>query len=54
MRHLIDTYIRAEESETLSAFDDMTLIDLIVARGPDVIDVLPEGFAKTRMLQLRL
>ncbi len=35
MRHLIDTYIRAEESEKISAFDDMSLIELIVARGPD-------------------
>ncbi|MHC5825800.1 MAG: type I restriction enzyme subunit R domain-containing protein, partial [Nostoc sp.] len=26
MRHLIDTYIGAEESEIISAFDDMTLI----------------------------
>ena len=40
MRHLLDTYIRAEESETLSAFDDLTLVQLIVGprrgggRGP--------------------
>ena len=26
MRHLIDTYIRAEESENISAFDDLSLI----------------------------
>jgi len=43
MRRLIDMYISAEHSETVSAFEDMTLIDLIVARGPDVVDVLPEG-----------
>ena len=30
MRHLLDTYIRAEESEQLSGFDDMTLVELIV------------------------
>jgi hypothetical protein len=30
MRHLIDTYIRAEESEKVSAFDDISLIQLIV------------------------
>ena len=35
MRHLIDTYIRAEESKKLSAFDDLTLIQLIVERGMD-------------------
>jgi len=37
MRHLIDTYIRAEESEKISAFDDLSLIDLIVERGADAI-----------------
>ncbi|MFM8220148.1 MAG: hypothetical protein ACKOJF_14645, partial [Planctomycetaceae bacterium] len=42
MRHLIDTYIRAEESEKISAFDDMSLIQLIVERGPDAIEALPE------------
>ena len=43
MRHLIDTYIRAEESEKISAFDDLSLIQLIVERGPDAVDALPEG-----------
>ena len=33
MRHLIDTYIHAGESEKVSAFDDMSLIQLIVERG---------------------
>lgn len=43
MRHLIDTYIRAEESDKISAFDDMTLIQMIVERGVDVVDELPKG-----------
>ena len=43
MRHLLDTYIRAEESEKLSAFDDMTLVQLIVERGEDALDELPAG-----------
>ena len=43
MRHLLDTYIRAEESEKISAFDDMTLVQLIVERGPEAIDALPAG-----------
>ena len=42
MRHLLDTYIRAEESETLSEFDDLTLVELIVRRGEAGIDALPE------------
>ena len=43
MRRLIDTYIRAEESEKISAFDDMLLIKLIVERGPDFVGELPKG-----------
>ncbi len=43
MRHLLDTYIRAEESEKLSAFDDMTLVELIVERGEEAVESLPKG-----------
>lgn len=46
MRHLIDTYIRAEESEKISAFDDLSLIDLIVSRGPDAVKALPKRIQK--------
>ena len=42
MRHLLDTYIRAEESQTLSEFDDRPLVDLIVNRGEAVVDSLPD------------
>jgi type I restriction enzyme R subunit len=48
MRHLIDSYIGAEESETISAFDDMTLIQLIVQRGTDAIDALPKGIKQNQ------
>lgn len=48
MRHLIDTYIRAEESEVVSEFDDLTLIELIVERGEDAIDSFPENIKKDR------
>ena len=47
MRHLIDTYIRAEESEKISAFDDMSLIQLIVERGPDAAEAKLKGIMKT-------
>ena len=47
MRHLIDTYIRAEESEKISAFDNMSLIQLIVERGPDAADAKLKGIMKT-------
>ena len=43
MRHLLDSYIRAEESETVSAFDDMTLVELIVERGEEATHALPGG-----------
>ncbi|MCX7250625.1 MAG: type I restriction endonuclease subunit R, partial [Burkholderiales bacterium] len=46
MRHLIDTYIRAEESEKISAFDDLSLIQLIVERGHDAVAALPERVRK--------
>ncbi len=42
MRTLLDRYIAAEESETLSSFDDMTLVDLIVKKGDEAIKELPE------------
>lgn len=48
MRHLLDTYISASESEKISAFDDMTLVDLIVERGASALDALPEGIRKDR------
>ena len=43
MRHLLDTYIRAEDSEVVSAFDDMTLVDLLVRDGVGAIGQLPKG-----------
>ena len=43
MRHLLDSYIRAEDSETISKFDDMSLVQLIVERGEAAVDELPEG-----------
>jgi type I restriction enzyme R subunit len=47
MRHLIDTYIRAEESEKISTFDDMNLVQLIVERGPDAAQEKIKGVMKT-------
>lgn len=47
MRHLIDTYIGAEDSEVISKFDDMTLIELIVQRGANAINALPKGIKES-------
>ncbi len=44
MRHLIDTYIQAEDSETISPFGDLSLLDIIVKTGiAEAIDSLPNG-----------
>ena len=48
MRHLIDTYIRAEGSETLSTLGDIPLVQLIVQNGAEAIDQLPEGIRTNR------
>lgn len=48
MRHLIDTYIRAEESQKISAFDDLSLIQLIVERGASAVDELPKGIRESK------
>ena len=43
MRHLLDTYIRAEESTGVSAFEDMTLVQLLVEKSERALDLLPQG-----------
>jgi type I restriction enzyme R subunit len=48
MRHLIDTYISAEDSQVISAFDDMSLVELIVERGEQAIDKLPASIRRNR------
>ena len=43
MRHLIDAYIGAEDSDVISSFNDLSLIQLIVERGADAVKALPKG-----------
>jgi len=43
MRHLIDNYIRAEESKKIASFDDIPLVQLLVERGADAVAALPKG-----------
>ena len=44
MRHLLDTYIHAKDSDTFETFDDIPLVQLIVDKGVDAaIERLPEG-----------
>ena len=42
MRHLLDMYIRAEDSEVLMDFEELGLIELIVEKGTDALDALPK------------
>ncbi|MGW3484268.1 type I restriction endonuclease subunit R [Rhodococcus indonesiensis] len=46
MRHLLDTYIQASASETVSNFEDTGLIQLIVQLGAGALDKLPDGIKK--------
>lgn len=43
MRFLIDTYIKAEESEKVSPFDDISLLDLMETNMGEAIESLPKG-----------
>lgn len=43
MRHLIDSYILARDSEMVSTLENMTLIQLIVEQGVSVVNTFPEG-----------
>lgn len=43
MRHLIDSYVGAEESWMLANFDDLSLVELLVDKGKDAIKGLPKN-----------
>lgn len=46
MRHLLDTYIQADDSEVISEFENAGLVDLIVKLGAGAIPTLPPGIVK--------
>ena len=49
MRHLIDTYIQADEPRKVSPFDEMPLLEIIERLGiQKAIDQLPEGMKANR------
>jgi type I restriction enzyme R subunit len=49
MRHLIDTYIEASEPRTISPFDNMPLLELIVKTGiASAINNLPAGLKASK------
>lgn len=48
MRFLLDTYVRAEPSEQLIEIEDLGLVDLIVKKGAEALDDLPEGIRESQ------
>ena len=46
MRHLIDTYIKAEDSEVVSDLDDISLIDLVASKGAEAADAAARKLGK--------
>ncbi len=49
MRHLLDTYIEADEPRKISPFDNMSLLDLIVKTGiAEAINRMPGGIGASR------
>lgn len=48
MRVLLDRYITAKESEKLTAFDNVSLVDLIVEKGEDAIGALPDSIKQSK------
>jgi len=48
MRHLLDMYIRADDSEPLIDFGELGLIKLIVEKGIEATELLPEGIRKNQ------
>lgn len=49
MRHLLDMYIRADDSEQLLDFEELGIIDLIVENSPsDLIKALPDGLSENQ------
>lgn len=48
MRHLIDSYIGADESKKISAFDDASLLDLVITNPEKFEDKMPERMRKDK------
>jgi type I restriction enzyme R subunit len=49
MRHLIDTYIQADEARPISPFEGISILELIVKTGiANAINTLPEGLKRNQ------
>jgi len=47
MRHLIDTYIKSDESKKVSAFDELTFVELFVSDPDAAMTAMPEGIKRS-------
>lgn len=47
MRHLLDMYIRADDSETLMDFEELGLIDLILNKQGKGLETMPKSFQES-------
>ena len=48
MRSLMDRYITASESEKLTAFEDKTLVDLLIEKGAGIKEFLPDSIKNNK------
>ena len=48
MRHLIDTYIKSDESVKVSTFDDLTFVELFISDPDKAIEAMPEGLKRSK------
>ncbi|TDB58543.1 type I restriction endonuclease subunit R [Arundinibacter roseus] len=48
MRHLLDSYIGAEQSRMLANFDDFSLVELLVQRGEKALETLPDATRRNK------
>lgn len=48
MRHLIDSYIGAEESRILASFNDLSLVELLIKKEKNAINDLPKNIKENK------
>lgn len=48
MRHLIDCYIGSQDSQKLTSFNDMSLLELLIIKGFDVLNDLPNNIRENK------
>jgi type I restriction enzyme R subunit len=54
MRYLIDSYIKADQSNKVSTFDDMSFVQLLVKKGEGAVDDLPDNIKNNKKMVAEL